>query len=46
MRVMLFAFVAIAVLAVGSNLVLREIGFSSAQVNAGQAVRLDDNDKY
>jgi len=38
---MLTAFVAIAIIAVGANLVLDNIGFSSQERTAGSAVRLD-----
>ena len=42
MKVILAAFVAIFVLALGSNLILREAGFSSQARTAGAAVRLDN----
>jgi len=42
MKAMLFAFVAIAVIAVGANLALDEVGFTSADNNTGTAVRLDN----
>lgn len=42
MKAMLIAFVAIAVIAVGSNLILNEAGFSSQDRAAGSAVRLDN----
>ena len=42
MKVMLIAFVAIAVIAVGSNLILSQAGFSSQERAAGSAVRLDN----
>ncbi len=42
MKAMLSAFVAIAVIAVGSNLILQDAGFSSQDRATGQAVRLDD----
>lgn len=41
MKAMLTAFVAIAIIAVGANLVLDNIGFSSQERTAGSAVRLD-----
>lgn len=41
MKAMLGAFVAIAVISVGSNLILHEAGFSSQERGAGSAVRLD-----
>lgn len=40
MKAMWTAFFAIAVIAVGSNLVLKEAGFSSQERAAGAAVRL------
>lgn len=40
MKAMMYAFVAIAVIAVGANFVLEQAGFSSADRNAGQDVRL------
>lgn len=42
MKVMLIAFVAIAIVALGSNLILSWAGFSSQERAAGLAVRLDD----
>lgn len=42
MKAMLFAFVAIIVIAVGANLVLDSMGFSSAGNNTSAAVRLGD----
>ena len=42
MKAMLSAFVAIAAIAVLSNLALNEAGFSSQERAAGPAVRLDD----
>lgn len=42
MKAMLIAFAAIAVIAVGSNLILDQVGFSSQDRAAGPAVRLDD----
>lgn len=42
MKVMVLAFVAIVVVAVGANLVLNQAGFSSQDRTAGSAVRLDD----
>lgn len=41
MKAMIVAFVAIAVIAVGSNMILTEVGFSSQDRTAGPAVRLD-----
>ena len=41
MKAMLIAFVAIAVIAVGSNLILGKVGFSSKDRAAGSSVRLD-----
>ena len=38
---MLTAFAAIAIIAVGSNLILNEAGFSSEERGSGPAVRLD-----
>ncbi|MGH1576266.1 hypothetical protein [Planktotalea sp.] len=42
MKTMLIAFVAIAVIAVGSNMILGAAGFSSQDRTAGSAVRLDN----
>ncbi|WP_298291847.1 hypothetical protein [uncultured Litoreibacter sp.] len=42
MKAMLAAFLAIAIIAVGSNMVLNEAGFSSQQRATGSAVRLDN----
>jgi len=42
MKAMLAAFVAIAVIAVGSNLYLSQAGFSSQDRASGAAVRLDN----
>lgn len=42
MRTMLTAFAAIAVIAVGSNLILAQMGFSSQDRATGNSVRLDD----
>ena len=42
MKAMLAAFVAIAVISVGSNFVLKNVGFSSEERTSGAAVRLDD----
>ncbi len=42
MKNMLLAFLAIAVIAVGSNLILMQAGFSSQDRTAGTAVRLDN----
>lgn len=41
MKVMILAFCAIAVIAVGANIALKEIGFSAKDRTSGQAVRLD-----
>lgn len=41
MKAMLAAFATIVVIAVGSNLILGQIGFSSAERSSGSAVRLD-----
>jgi hypothetical protein len=41
MKAMLLAVVAIAVIAVGSNLILGQAGFSSKDRAAGPSVRLD-----
>lgn len=42
MKAMLAAFVAIAVISVGSNVVLKQVGFSTQERASGPAVRLDD----
>ncbi len=42
MKTMYIAFAAIAVIAVGSNLILGQAGFSSQERAAGPAVRLDN----
>lgn len=42
MKVMVLAFVAIGVIAVGSSYALKEAGFSAADRTSGDAVRLDD----
>lgn len=42
MKTMFVAFAAIAVIAVGANLILGQAGFSSQDRAAGPAVRLDD----
>ena len=42
MKTMLIAFVAIAVIAIGANMVLKQAGFSSQDRSAGAAVRLGD----
>lgn len=42
MKAMFIAFAAIAVIAVASNLILGQAGFSSQDRAAGSAVRLDD----
>lgn len=41
MKAMLSAFVAIAVIAVGSNVILNNAGFSAQEQGSGSAVRLD-----
>lgn len=41
MKAMLAAFVALAVIAVGSNLILGQVGFSSQERGSSAAVRLD-----
>ncbi|MFK7938661.1 MAG: hypothetical protein AB8B82_04730 [Roseovarius sp.] len=41
MKAMLSAFVAIAVIAVGSNVILNNVGFSAQEQGSGSAVRLD-----
>jgi hypothetical protein len=42
MKIMCAAFLAIAVVAVGANLVLKQAGFSSQERTSGAAVRLDN----
>ncbi|KIN70313.1 hypothetical protein Z945_3689 [Sulfitobacter noctilucae] len=42
MKAMLAALTAIVVIAVGSNLILNEAGFSSQDRGSGPSVRLDD----
>lgn len=42
MKAMLAGFAAIVVIAVGANLVLKQMGFSSADQTAGNAVRLGE----
>ena len=42
MKTMLIAFAAIFVIAVGSNIVLNNAGFSSQERGSGAAVRLDN----
>jgi hypothetical protein len=42
MKAMLIAFASIALIAVGSNMILGQVGFSSQDRTAGSAVRLDD----
>ncbi|WP_263289388.1 hypothetical protein [Tateyamaria pelophila] len=42
MKAMLAAFVAIAVISVGSNYILQQVGFSTQERASGAAVRLDD----
>jgi len=41
MRAMLTGFIAIAVIAVGANLILDNAGFAAQDVQSGAAVRLD-----
>ncbi len=41
MKPMLIAFAAIIVIAVGSDLILNQMGFSSADVSASSSVRLE-----
>lgn len=41
MKVMLSAFAAMAIIAVGSNVILGNVGFSAEERTAGSAVRLD-----
>ena len=41
MKVMLFAFVAIGVIAFGSSIALDNAGFSAQEQTSGSAVRLD-----
>ncbi|WP_300519848.1 hypothetical protein [Aliiroseovarius sp.] len=41
MKAMLTGFVAIAVIAVGANLILDNAGFAARDVQSGAAVRLD-----
>ncbi|WP_281359586.1 hypothetical protein [Roseobacter ponti] len=43
MKVMLLAFVSLAVIAVAADLILDEIGFSAQERGTGGAVRLDDS---
>ena len=43
MKAFLLASAAIVVIAIGADLVLDRIGFSSAERNAGANVRLDDS---
>jgi hypothetical protein len=42
MKTMFAAFLAIAVVTVGANLVLKQVGFSSQERTSGAAVRLDN----
>ena len=42
MKAMLIAFAAIIVIAIGANVALDNVGFSSEERTAGSAVRLDD----
>jgi hypothetical protein len=41
MKAMLSAFIAIAVIAVGSNVILKNAGFSAQEQGSSSAVRLD-----
>ena len=41
MKAMVYAFIAIGVIAVGANLILAELGDSAADANATSSVRLD-----
>ncbi|MEL6467330.1 MAG: hypothetical protein AAFQ58_20405 [Pseudomonadota bacterium] len=41
MKSMMMGFAALIVISVGAYFVLQEIGFSSGEVNSGDAVRLD-----
>ncbi len=43
MKAMLIAFAAIVIISVGANLILENLGFSSAQKAAGPAVRVDQS---
>lgn len=42
MREIILAFVVMAVISVGANFALNEVGFSAAEQGSGQAVRLSD----
>ena len=42
MKAMLLAFAAVAVIAIGANMFLGQVGFSSQERTAGPAVRLDN----
>jgi|TARA_B100000768_G_scaffold47511_1_gene46354 hypothetical protein len=42
MKIIFIAFFAIAVIAVGANLILKQAGFSSKNSTSGAAVRLDN----
>lgn len=42
MKAMLAAFAAIALIAIGANVILDQVGFSSAERGTGSAVRLDN----
>ncbi len=42
MKAMLAAFAAMALIAIGSNMVLNEMGFSAQDRASGNAVRLDN----
>ena len=42
MKIMFTAFLAIAVVAVGANRILKQAGFSSQERTSGAAVRLDN----
>ena len=41
MRTMLLAFLATAIIAVGANYILKDVGFSAADKSTGPDVRLD-----
>jgi hypothetical protein len=42
MKIMLLAFLATAIIAVGSSFVLKQVGFSSQDRTVSPSVRLDD----
>ena len=42
MKAMLAAFAVIALIAIGANVILDQVGFSSAERGTGSAVRLDN----